>query len=89
VRRRPATRLFDISYSQRQNKDRDCIIRSKVYAGRYGTQGEYSYGRSSIEAVPEASDLDIPGNCRGYSHRAVFIEWRDYNGVYGYEEVYY
>ena len=81
--------VFEITYMQRRNSDGDCIRSSAIYMGGYGAQGEYSRRRSSVTAVPEASDLGIPTNCRGYRHRSVFVEWRDYKGGYGHEEVHY
>ena len=45
--------------------------------------------RSSISSFPEASDSGIPASCGNYWHRSVFVEWRDYEGTYGFEEVRY
>lgn len=84
-----AIRVFEISYNQRRNSDGDCISSSSVFMGSYGAQGDYSRRRSRVPAVPAASALDIPANCGGYRHRSVFVEWRDYEGSYGYEEVHY
>jgi hypothetical protein len=52
-------------------------------------QVNYTRQRSSMSAVPEASDFGIPANCGNYLHRSVFVEWRDYEGTYGHEEVHY
>ena len=57
--------------------------------GSYGDQGEYTRRRSGVSAVPTASDLAVPTDCRNYWHRSVFVEWRDYEGSYGHEEVHY
>ncbi len=67
----------------------DCSSWGGVYMGSYGDQGEYSRRRSSVSAVPTASDLAVPVDCRSYWHRSVFVEWRDYEGSYGHEEVHY
>ena len=57
----------------------------------YGPQGDYRWTRASVQQVPAASalpDLD-PDQCRGVSYRAVFVDWRDHLGSYGFEEVRY
>ncbi len=82
-------RVFEITYQQRRNSDGDCYSWGSVYMGTYGAQGEYSRRRSSVSAVPTASDLAVPADCHTYWHRSVFVEWRDYEGSYGHEEVHY
>ena len=82
-------RVFEITYQQHRNRDGDCSSWSTVYMGSYGPQGEYGRRRSSIATVPAASDFEIPANCGDYRYRTVFVEWRDYEGTYGHEEVYY
>lgn len=82
-------RVFEITYHQRRNSDGDCVSSGIVYMGIYGQQGEYTRRRSSLAAVPVASDLAIPPDCRDYRHRSVFVEWRDYEGAYGHAEVNY
>lgn len=82
-------RVFEITYQQRRSSDGDCNSWGAVYMGTYGAQGDYSRRRSSVSAVPTASDLAVPADCRSYWHRSVFVEWRDYEGSYGHEEVHY
>ena len=82
-------RVFEITYQQRRNSDGDCNSWGSVYMGTYGAQGDYSRRRSSVSAVPTASDLAVPADCRSYWHRSVFVEWRDYQDSYGHEEVHY
>ena len=82
-------RVFEITYQQRRNRDGDCNSSSAVYAGTYGAQGDYTRRRSSPASVPETSDFKAPDECRSYWHRSVFVEWRDYEGTYGHEEVHY
>jgi len=82
-------RVFEITYQQRRNRDGDCNSWGVVYMGTYGAQGDYNRSRSSVSAVPSASDLAVPADCRDYRHRSVFVEWRDYEGSYGHEEVHY
>jgi len=82
-------RVFEITYQQRRNRDGDCSTWGLVYQGTYGSKGEYSRRRNSVSSVPAASDLTVPSDCRSYWHRSVFVEWRDYEGAYGHEEVHY
>ena len=82
-------RVFEITYQQRRSSDGDCNSWGAVYMGTYGAQGDYSRRRSSVSAVPAASDLAVPTDCRNYWHRSVFVEWRDYQDSYGHEEVHY
>ena len=82
-------RVFEITYQQRRSSDGDCNSRGTVYMGIYGAQGDYNRRRSSVSAVPAASDLAVPADCRSYWHRSVFVEWRDHEGSYGHEEVHY
>ncbi|WP_054007507.1 hypothetical protein [Cypionkella psychrotolerans] len=82
-------RVFEITYQQRRSSDGDCNSWGTVYMGSYGEQGDYTRMRSSTSAIPEASDFAIPASCSSYWHRSVFVEWRDYEGTYGHEEVHY
>ncbi len=82
-------RVFEITYQQRRSSDGDCNSWGTVYLGSYGEQGDYTRRRSNMSAVPEASDFGIPASCGNYWHRSVFVEWRDYEGTYGHEEVHY
>jgi hypothetical protein len=82
-------RVFEITYQQRRSSDGDCNSWGTVYMGSYGEQGDYTRRRSNISAVPAASDFSVPANCGSYWHRSVFVEWRDYEGTYGHEEVHY
>ena len=82
-------RVFEITYQQRRSSDGDCNSWGTVFMGSYGEQGDYTRRRSNISAVPAASDFGIPASCGNYWHRSVFVEWRDYEGTYGHEEVHY
>ena len=37
----------------------------------------------------EQSAFAPPTSCNGYWFRSVFVDWRDYQGNYGFEEVRY
>jgi hypothetical protein len=82
-------RVFEITYQQRRSSDGDCNSWGTVYMGSYGEQGDYTRRRSSVSAVPAASDFVVPASCGNYWHRSVFVEWRDYEAAYGHEEVHY
>lgn len=82
-------RVFEITYQQHRNSDGDCNTWSAIYEGSYGEQGDYIRRRSSPAAIPEASDFSNPPSCGTYRHRSVFVEWRDFEGSYGHEEVHY
>lgn len=86
-------RVFDVRYARQQKLGRDggCGRNSVVTLGTYGTQGEFSWNRSSPGALPNAHvGLESWGvQCPSISHRSVFVEWRDFNGNYGFEQVNY
>lgn len=82
-------RVFDVQYSQRRNRDGDCITSDRARLGSYGDQGEYAWRRTTTAAVPPASEFAPPAGCANYSYRGVFVDWRDYQGTYGSEEVRY
>ena len=82
-------RVFHIQFSQRQNRDGDCIRSDGTRLGSYGTQGDYHWRGSSVAAVPTASDLPRPSGCGQVNYRSVFVDWRDHEGNYGFEEVRY
>lgn len=84
-------RVFDVrSVLQRQGRD-ECNRGASVYLGTYGTQGDFSWRRSSVGALPDAHvGTELFGdNCPSIFHRSVFVEWRDYEGNYGFEQVNY
>jgi len=82
-------RVYHIQFSQRHNRDGDCIRSDSTRIGSYGIQGDYHWLRSSVAQVPPASALPRPGHCASVSFRAVFVDWRDHAGNYGFEEVRY
>jgi hypothetical protein len=86
-------RVFDVRHAwQRESgQDGDCNRSATVVLGSYGTQGEFSWSASSPAALP-AAHVGLEGwgeHCPGIWHRSVFVEWRDYSGTYGFEQVNY
>lgn len=84
-------RVFDARYvRQRETRD-DCRRSATIYLGTYGTQGDFSWRRSSVGALPDAhvGTERYGETCPNIYHRSVFVEWRDYEGNYGFEQVNY
>ena len=82
-------RVYHIQFSQHRDRDGDCIRYDSTRLGSYGVQGDYNWQRSSVAAVPPASLLPRPEHCGWVSYRSVFVDWRDHEGNYGFEEVRY
>lgn len=86
-------RVFDVRYARQHEsgRDGDCNRSAVVSLGTYGTQGDFSWQRSSPGALPSAHvGLERWGDhCPSIWHRSVFVEWRDYEGNYGFEQVNY
>lgn len=86
-------RVFDVRYARQHEsgRDGDCNRSAAVVLGTYGTQGSFSWARSSLTALPDAHvGLERWGqNCPSIYHRSVFVDWRDYEGNYGFEQVNY
>jgi hypothetical protein len=82
-------RVFHIEVRQRVNGKGDCVMSDSTRLGSYGLQGDYRWTRSSVSEVPAASALPDTGNCRRLRYRSVFVDWRDHEGNYGFEEVRY
>ncbi len=86
-------RVFDVRYARQQEigRDGDCSRSASVVLGTYGIQGDFSWQRSSVTALPSAHrGLEHWGeHCPDIFHRSVFVEWRDYEGNYGSEQVNY
>ncbi len=86
-------RVFDVRYARQHEsgRDGDCNRNATVVLGTYGTQGDFSWARSALSALPEVHvGLERWGqNCPSIYHRSVFVDWRDYEGNYGFEQVNY
>ncbi|MDR7127230.1 hypothetical protein [Pseudotabrizicola sp. 4114] len=75
-----------------------CHQAQSVQLGSYGVQGDFIWQRSDVGAVPTAFD-GLQGwrgshaydsaSCPRLNQRAVFVEWRDHEGNYGFEQVNY
>ena len=86
-------RVFDVRYARQHEsgRDGDCNRSAVVALGTYGIQGDFSWRVPSPAALPDAhAGLERWGeHCPSIYHRSVFVEWRDYSGNYGFEQVNY
>ena len=86
-------RVFDVRYASQRlvGEGEVCRRYASVYLGTYGRQGGFSWQVSSPEALPSAhSGLEGWGiNCPQIYNRSVFVDWRDFDGNYGFEQVAY
>ncbi|WP_338023253.1 hypothetical protein [Aliiroseovarius subalbicans] len=86
-------RVFDVrnAWQNDSGRDGECSRGALVLLGTYGTQGDFSWQLSSTSALPPAhTGLERWGDhCPSIYHRSVFVDWRDYEGNYGFEQVNY
>ncbi|NSY39385.1 hypothetical protein GKC28_14170 [Leisingera sp. ANG59] len=86
-------RVYDVRYARQHEsgRDGDCSRTATVRLGTYGVQGDFAWTTSSLADLPDAHvGLERWGeHCPGIFHRSVFVDWRDYEGNYGYEQVNY
>ncbi|MFZ3583467.1 hypothetical protein ACOI1H_15020 [Loktanella sp. DJP18] len=85
-------RVFDVYARQREmGKDRDCARSSKVRIGSYGSQGVYQWRNASLSDLPAAhfGTEGYGSSCPSVYDRSIFVEWKDYSGNYGHEQVNY
>ncbi|MFA8387522.1 MAG: hypothetical protein ACEPO2_18020 [Pelagibaca sp.] len=86
-------RVFDVRFVRQRASDNtgECNRGEKILLGTYGTQGNFAWQASSTAALPAAhSGLERYGeDCPELYHSSVFVEWRDYGGRYGFEQVNY
>ena len=86
-------RVFDVRFaSQRETgESAQCRRYALVYLGTYGTQGDFSWTVSAPTALPVAY-VGLEGwgsDCPNINNRSVFVDWRDFEGNYGFEQVNY
>ena len=86
-------RVYDVQFAFQRiaGRDDECRRSASVYLGTYGTQGDFSWRRSGPTALPGAH-VGLEGwgeDCPTISNRSVYVDWRDYEGNYGYEQVNY
>lgn len=82
-------RVYQTEYRRHRSSDGDCNTWSTVRLGTYGEQGDYAWHRSTVAQLPPASGFSPSSGCNDYYFRSVFVDWKDYEGIYGFEEVRY
>lgn len=82
-------RVFHIQFQQERSRGGECITSDSTRFGSYGVQGGFGWLPSNVAAVPQRSELALSNECQNYSFRSVFVDWRDHEGNYGFEEVRY
>ena len=82
-------RVYQTEYRRHRRSDGDCNVWSTVRLGTYGEQGDYAWHRSSVASLPPASSFSPSSSCNDYFFRSVFVDWKDYESTYGFEEVRY
>lgn len=80
-------RVFNVHIDDDSNPDDGCGRYAKVKLGSYGLQGDFGWSDSNRTEIPAAFGPTTQG-CR-LKARAVFIDWNDYSGNYGYARVDY
>ncbi|NVK58359.1 MAG: hypothetical protein HWE26_22455 [Alteromonadaceae bacterium] len=88
-------RVYSVEYMRQRERGRDgdeyCSRQSRVRVGTYGPQGSFSWHHGDPEDLPQAfvGDERWGDHCPTVSVRSVFVDWRDYTGTYGFEQVNY
>lgn len=85
-------RVFAVTNArQHRSGDDNCNRYASVRVGTYGNQGDFGWRNARVTDLPPAhTGLERYGEwCPGISHRSVFVDWRDYEGNYGFEQVNY
>ena len=86
-------RVYDVRYARQgmAGSEGDCERFASIFLGTYGLQGDFAWARSTPTALPAAhKGLELWGdNCPDLQNRSVFIDWRDYQGNYGFEQINY
>jgi hypothetical protein len=82
--------VFQVTARQREGRD-DCNRYASVRRGTYDQDGQFRWQNSSISALPPAfRGAERYGqNCPDIWVRAVFVDWEDFEGAYGFEQVNY
>jgi hypothetical protein len=81
--------VFQIDYRRTRDKDGICTTSYNIRRGSYGEQGDFHWARTTPASVPPASRFRPGIVCSSYRFRGVFVDWKNYEGTYGFEEVRY
>ncbi|MEI4234693.1 hypothetical protein [Roseovarius sp. D22-M7] len=84
--------VFDASLSQRQiGENEQCRRWSHIRHGSYDSMGQFRWRPASPDELPPAfqGDKGFGATCPSIRARAVFVDWEDHKGAYGFEQVNY
>ena len=87
-------RVYHVALARQReigSEESHCLRTQRVQIGTYGERGAFGWSESSVDDLPHAFEgLDGWGeDCPSAHARAVFVDWRDYSGTYGFEQVNY
>jgi hypothetical protein len=82
--------VFQVTARQNEGRD-ECNRYASVRRGTYDQDGQFRWEISSMGALPPAfRGAERYGqNCPYIWVRAVFVDWADFEGTYGFEQVNY
>lgn len=82
--------VFQVTLSQRDGRE-DCHRRESVRHGSYEPDGQFVWRNSDYRQIPPAfmGEEGYRIGCRSVNVRAVFVDWNDFEGNYGFEQVNY
>jgi len=85
--------LFQVELRQHYSGGEDdfCDRSAGVRRGTYDATGQFTWRSTSYTELPAAfvGDEGYAADCPDVSVRAVFVDWNDYEGTYGFEQVNY
>lgn len=82
--------VFQVTALQNQGRG-ECNRYASVRQGTYDGDGQFRWQNSSVSALPPAfrGTERYGQNCPSIWIRAVFVDWEDFEGTYGFEQVHY
>jgi len=86
-------RLFHVrakQYEDREESGDVCRREDETELGTYVPQGRFDWSDSGLGDLPATFVRpSVEGACPRYDVQSVFMEWRDYEGVYDFERIDY
>lgn len=88
-------RVFSVEELRQKRKvsgdNADCLRSVRIRVGRYRQQGDFYWSSGDPTLLPDAyvGDELFGQDCPQVASRAVFVDWRDHGGTYGFEQVNY
>lgn len=81
--------VYQIDYTQYRAHDGTCRATAILQRASCGRQGDFSWTPARIGMMPVVSALKPMGGRDFCAFRRVFVDWRDFEGTYGFEQVRY